>query len=120
MLKRDLVKFNNNNPPKKTLGRNDKVQKRYDDFLSKKENIELFKENIISKLNKKEFYLDKNDFSYNVDESIEHWLIWWKSEIDLDTKLKTHFGDKLITYWTNLKNNNSIKEISHAHIFVEV
>ena len=64
------------------------------------------------------YYLNLNDFPYNVEENIEHWLLWWNNNLDIDEIIIKKFGNKVITYWVNFPENNSISDIKHAHIFV--
>jgi hypothetical protein len=63
-----------------------------------------------------------NDFPYNLEEGIEHWLVWSNREIELELVKKCLNEIKsrefyFLTY-TNLPDKKSIPEIYHAQTFI--
>ena len=114
----DLQLYSKENPPIKTLGRKKEVLDSYLKFNSTPENKNNFISNVNKNLLQNKYYLHLNDFPYNVEENIEHWLLWWNNNLDIDEIIIKKFGNKVITYWVNFPENNSISDIKHAHIFV--
>lgn len=67
-----------------------------------------------------------NDFPYNVENNIGHFLLWKLNgditEQDLDeaiVELRKHHGLKRYTSWENPLHLKSIPEINHVHIVFE-
>eukprot|EP01113_Clastostelium_recurvatum_P042969 TRINITY_DN7034_c0_g1_i1.p1 TRINITY_DN7034_c0_g1~~TRINITY_DN7034_c0_g1_i1.p1 ORF type:complete len:181 (-),score=25.78 TRINITY_DN7034_c0_g1_i1:39-560(-) len=66
-----------------------------------------------------------NDFPYNTEEGIDHWLLWSLTPIPdeearafLDAKLVDSDGKVLrYVYFVNPVAVRSIKEVSHYHVF---
>jgi hypothetical protein len=114
----DLQLYSKENPPLKTLGRNEEINKSYIKFNSDKKNKEQFIKTINECLLKQDYYFHLNHFPYNIEPHIEHLLLWWRKDINIDKLIISKFNNKVITYWINLPDNNSITDIKHAHIFV--
>ena len=119
MLKQTLKQYSIDNPPNFNLGRKPEVQKVYDEFRLKRENRDKFLELVKDKLSTERFYLHLNDYPYDVEEPIQHWLLWWNKPLDINALTNLFFGEKLVCFWVNLSENNSIPEINHAHVFAE-
>ena len=117
LYKKDIEIYSNKSPPLKPLGRSPYFQEQYDKYISKRENREYFIKKIKSKLSYVSFHLHINDYPYNTEKDIKHWLIWWDEPIKIVDILENTFGERLITYWVNKTNNKSIREINHAHVF---
>ena len=117
MLRRDLEKFSMENPPKITIGRTKEVQDRYDKFRSDPKNIENFKKLVKKEIEKHGYYFHENNFSYNVEKGIINKILWYEDGYNVEKKLE-ELGSELITYWENLNENNSIKDMRHVHVFV--
>lgn len=115
---KDLQIYSKENPPLKTLGRTEEIDKSYIKFNSDKKNKEQFVNSINEFLLKQDYYFHLNHFPYNVEPNIEHWLLWWNKTLNINKLIISKFSNKVITYWVNLPNNNSINDIKHAHIFV--
>jgi len=108
-------------------------------------NIEYIRKTIINseknKLNR--FILTDNAFSYNLEDGIRHLLLWvnpshkdnkilYQNQVNLNKCdwLYNHIYNKLsqkyslkkyeYVYFENHKNNRSIPEIKHIHIFVKL
>ncbi len=108
-------------------------------------NIEYIRQTIINseknKLNR--FILTDNAFSYNLEDGIRHLLLWvnpshkdnkilYQNQVNLNKCdwLYNHIYNKLsqkyslkkyeYVYFENHKNNRSIPEIKHIHIFVKL
>ena len=114
----DLQLYSKENPPIKTLGRKKEILDSYLKFNSTPENKNNFISNVHQNLLQNKYYLHLNDFPYNVEDNIEHWLLWWNNNLDIDEIIIKKFDNKVITYWVNFPENNSISDIKHAHIFV--
>jgi hypothetical protein len=67
--------------------------------------------------------LMRNDFPYNTDEDIEHWVLWklveniTKEEIDeAKDELRERLGNVVdILHWVNPPHLKSLPDIDHAH-----
>lgn len=124
----DFIKQFHNNPPSINIKRKKEIEEKY--VLHKKKlkdkniNIEDYLDNLLFKNNFK-YIITKNDFPYNLENNIEHKLLW------INPNYINLFNDKLINeiinmrmrgktyvYFENIDNNKSIKSIRHYHIFV--
>ncbi|PIA15473.1 hypothetical protein COEREDRAFT_87880 [Coemansia reversa NRRL 1564] len=75
-----------------------------------------------------DFLLVEADFPYYIEEGIEHWIIWCIKHLPVGNAcpeaaveiIKQTFGDSADwTYFVNFVQNQSVKEISHAHVFIK-
>ena len=114
---KSLKTFSYNNPPSSGMSRSADIQKCYDKHMADTEACTKFKKYIKKILSSKEFYIQKNDFPYLLDEGIEHLLFWTTDISNALIIIPTMFKQKLITFWKNRPNNCSIPEINHIHIF---
>ena len=124
----DFIKQFHNNPPSINIKRKKEIEEKY--VLHKKKlkdkniNIEDYLDNLLFKNNFK-YIITKNDFPYNLENNIEHKLLW------INPNYINLFNDKLINeiinmrmrgktyvYFENIDNNKSIKSIRHYHIFI--
>ena len=115
-----LQKFNLENPPKSGLTRKIEDQRKYDKFLENPENTRKFVEKVKKDIVGREYLLLENNFPYDVEEGIKHWVCWF---IDCDPReiireLNTKID--IISCWKNTPVNCSIPAIKHLHVFVRV
>ncbi|KAJ2083340.1 hypothetical protein H4R24_000900 [Coemansia sp. RSA 988] len=75
-----------------------------------------------------DFFLMKADFPYYFEDDVDHWIIWCTKYLPVgnscpDVAAKVivqHFGnDTEWVYLVNIVENQSVQELSHAHIFVK-
>ena len=70
--------------------------------------------------NKTDYIIRQNDFPYDLEPNIKHYILWLKDEsLDVEIILLENnfiFNDNLIWY-RNSPENRSIKNIVHYHIF---
>ena len=122
-----LRRFNLSSPPTYALGRSTEVQTTYDKhrLWMKKSNVD-----VKTYINRK-FKLDKNgivfvenEFPYNCDDGITHFIIWISDtfmynieflEQYIQKKLKV---DHKYIFYKNIPQNNSIGCVNHYHVFV--
>ncbi len=114
-----LKQYSNKNPPTSALGRNEIIQKKYDEFKNNQNLTENFLKKIKIQIKENNYYLHENDFPYNVDNNIKHLLLWYVDD-NIINDILLNLKNKLITYWINNNDNKSIQEINHIHIFVKV
>lgn len=64
----------------------------------------------------------ENDFPYNLDEGIKHYLLWSNqdlSPLDIEECIKEHTAGAIETLWfINPVQLKSIPELWHAHVMV--
>lgn len=73
--------------------------------------------------NKWRIRLSRNQFSYNLESSISHYVLWSSkplriNHINLLLKNEARFKDLEYVWFINYKNARSIKDIWHIHILV--
>ena len=112
-----LQSFSFHNPPSVTLPRSKETQACYEKHMANSEACKKFKKTIEKNLSSNEYYIQKNDFPYLVQEGIEHLLFWTKDISNALDIIPTLFDSKLITFWKNRPTNCSIPEIDHVHVF---
>ena len=131
MLGWDAVKnFTMDSPPTYALGRLDEVEERYKrhrDHI----NSSPFYTSIADYIQKdvlgdNEYVFTENEFPYKVADGINHYLLWVSKKangkFDIDSLIKSQREIKAckeFTYYRNYKNNASIYEIEHYHIFAK-
>jgi hypothetical protein len=131
MLGWDTVKnFTIDSPPTYALGRHAEVEERYTrhrDQINSSPFYSSIADYILKDVLKdNEFVFTENEFPYKVEEGITHYLLWvskkasGKFNIDSLIKSQKQIMDcKEFTYYRNYKNNASIYEIEHYHIFAK-
>lgn len=110
---KDILPFHRN-PPDNQLYRSYEVQTQYEnDRLSEKElKKKLFKNGGI-------WILTKNKYPYHFTDNTEHYVIWFKYQINytlIDFLLRDYDN---VVYFENKTQNKSIKTIPHVHIFLK-
>jgi len=131
MLSWNVVKdFTVESPPTYALGRLPEVEERYTrhrDHI----NESSFYTSIADYISKdvigdNEFVFVENEFPYKIEEGIKHYLLWISKnahgKYDPETLIKNRAEIKTckeFTYYRNFKNNASIFEIEHYHIFAK-
>jgi len=124
MLSRtELQKYNHANPPKKMLPRSKEVEKIYETNIIKGTLQQKFIKRIMNELVNNDYYFIENNYPYNIEESIQHYVCWIKNDClnveRIIEQINEQYGMKVITYWENLVQNKSIHEIRHVHVFLE-
>ena len=120
-----LSKYGPNNPPTVKLYRTDEMENKYMEHLSelKKNNIQTH--DYIMKTafpNREPYSLLPNTFPYDLQKGILHWLLWVSPNVDLELDtikriIYDKFGSNCV-FFRNISTNQSIKSISHYHIFI--
>ena len=131
MLGWDAVKnFTMDSLPTYTLGRLDEVEERYTRHRDQI-NSSPFYTSIADYIQKdvlkyNEYVFTENEFPYKVADDINHYLLWVSKKangkFDIDSLIKSQREIKAckeFTYYRNYKNNASIYEIEHYHIFAK-
>ena len=118
--KEELVCFDVSNPPHKMLGREKKIQEKYETFTKDKKNSKQFIAGIKEKLKETTYYFIENDFPYHIEPCIKHMICWYKNT-DCQSVIKNIQSDySILTYWENLSENRSIMEVNYIHIFITI
>ena len=131
MLSWNVVKdFTVESPPTYALGRLPEVEERYTrhrDHI----NESSFYTSIADYISKdvigdNAYVFVENEFPYKVEEGIKHYLLWISKnahgKYDPETLIKNRAEIKTckeFTYYRNFKNNASIFEIEHYHVFAK-
>ena len=118
-----LIKYHFNPPTNTYLKRNTQIQKLYDKY-NKTQQFEHFKKNMFSNKNKY-FNFMLNNFPYDIDKNISHYLIFINpliknkiSDFDIYKIIRQNYiKKKQIIIFENEPKNRSIKNIRHYHIF---
>ena len=124
-----IQKLNVNCPPTYNLGRSPKVQEIYDkhrDWL--KDSKTDVKTYICEKFNleNKGIVFVENEFPYNCDQGIKHYLIWINADYiynlqSLEKFIKEKIGSNGdYVFYKNIPANNSISCVNHYHVFVKI
>jgi len=117
------------------IPRSREVQKAYD---TQKQSNNILRESLFPKESKYIYQFLPNNYPYNVEEGIEHYVLWfnptfqpkWLQESNLfaDLILKheiirqkdvmiTHAGLHPYIFWKNIPENTSVKDIVHYQVF---
>ena len=132
MLSWDVVKdFTVKSPPTYALGRLPEVEERYTrhrDHINESSFYSSIAEYIINDvIGDNEFVFVENEFPYKVEKGIKHYLLWISKEAqgkyDIESLIKSRpeiVSSSEFTYYRNLKNNASIFEVEHYHVFAKV
>lgn len=122
-----LSEFNENNPPKQSLGRSKYIEDKYSIFRNEIVNEYGSVSNYLNKTlftNNEQFVLKQNDFPYNTSNNIKHYILWinpkynlYIDDIILKEKLELFFKNKYV-FFRNNSDNKSIPSIEHYHIFL--
>ena len=118
-----LIKYHFNHPINTYLKRNLQIQKLYDKY-NKTQQFEQFKKNMFNNKNKN-FNFMLNNFPYDTDKNISHYLIFINpliknkiSDFNIYKIIrKNYIKKKPIIIFENEPKNRSIKNIRHYHIF---
>lgn len=125
-----LQRFNINSPPTYTLGRSKEVQEIYDKHRKWMKTSKLdIKSYITKKFNLEEngIVFVENEFPYNCEDSIKHFVIWISDTFTynlkfldqfIQKKIKTKYTDSKYIFYKNIPQNNSIGCVNHYHVFV--
>ena len=93
-------------------------------YLKSLENASKVSETIWSKyLKYKEYNIVLNDFPYDLEKNIEHYVLWSRKRLENDSIekiLKQEFKNLNIVFFENPEYLKSIKDIFHIHIFVKL
>ena len=125
-----LSQYNINNSPKKKLLRNKYTENLYVKHIADldKNNIKLdeFIKNLHFKNNDKKYVIYPNPFPYDVEDNIDHFILWINPSLDINIMqveinyyINSFFPNKNKIYFENINENKSIPEIKYYHVFVK-
>ena len=132
MLSWDVVKdFTVESPPTYALGRLPEVEERYTRHRNHINESSFYKsiaDYIIKDvIGDNEYVFVENEFPYKVETGIKHYLLWISKEAqgkyNVESLIKSRseiVSSSEFTYYRNFKNNASIFEVEHYHIFAKV
>lgn len=131
MLSWNVVKdFTVESPPTYALGRLPEVEERYTrhrDHINESSFYTSIADYIAKDvIGDNDYVFVENEFPYKVEEGIKHYLLWISKKAhgkyDPETLIKNReeiITCKEFTYYRNFKNNASIFEIEHYHVFAK-
>lgn len=131
MLSWNVVKdFTVESPPTYALGRLPEVEERYTrhrDHINESSFYTSIADYIAKDvIGDNDYVFVENEFPYKVEEGIKHYLLWISKKAhgkyDPETLIKNReeiIICKEFTYYRNFKNNASIFEIEHYHVFAK-
>tara|TARA_B100000035_G_C20758620_1_gene447283 strand:+ start:115 stop:516 length:402 start_codon:yes stop_codon:yes gene_type:complete len=131
MLSWNVVKkFTVESPPTYALGRLPEVEERYTRHRNQIKSSKYYNSiaDYILKdvLGSNEYKFTENEFPYKVEDGIKHYLLWVSKEAhgkyNIESLIKSRVeikSCKEFTFYRNLKNNASVFEIEHYHIFAK-
>tara|TARA_Y100000389_G_C17414408_1_gene492834 strand:+ start:622 stop:975 length:354 start_codon:yes stop_codon:yes gene_type:complete len=100
------------------LKRKKEIQEAYNNEKKKNKNYE---ENLKQTLfkNNCNWTITKNKFPYHFIDNTEHYLVWFKGDINYNL-IDFCFRDDEIVYFENKPNCKSILSINHVHVFKRI
>ncbi|KAK9720700.1 hypothetical protein K7432_003978 [Basidiobolus ranarum] len=60
-----------------------------------------------------------NDFPYNLDKGISHWVFWYRKDYsleELERIIQRELPDKDFLFFINPTTTQSVRTVSHAHV----
>ena len=126
MITWDNLKQYHLNPPHNRLSRSVDINQNYESYKRTHTNTTQIIIDRNFKNNDKTFSIELNNFPYDVEDNIEHFVLWInpnkEHEIVNNTEIykyiESHFENKVI-YFENNINNRSIN-LRHFHIFYKL
>ena len=126
----DVKDFTVESPPTYALGRLPEVEERYTrhrDHINESSFYTSIADYILKDvIGDNEYVFVENEFPYKVEKGIKHYLLWISKKAhgkyDIETLIKNReeiITCKEFTYYRNFKNNASIFEIEHYHVFAK-
>ena len=122
-----MKQFNMKNPPNTMIPRNPKVESEYKEHsrLLKSKGISVHDYIMKTFLKDKNYNFAPNTFPYYLNH-IQHWVLWIRpgltiSEKEILDKIERNFNidSNELVIFKNKSNNQSIKSITHYHIFIQ-
>ena len=132
MLGWNIVKnFTMDSPPTYALGRLPEVEERYtrhrNQIMSNVHYSSVADYILKDVIRDNNFVFVENEFPYKVEDGIKHYLLWISKKAHgkydpakLISERKEILKSKEFTYYRNYKNNASIYEIEHYHVFAKI
>ena len=129
MLSWNVVKgFTVQSPPTYALGRLPEVEERYTrhrDHINSSSFYSSIADYIVKDvIGDNESVFVENEFPYKVEKGIKHYLLWIsksaQGKYDIESLIKSRpeiVSSREFTYYRNFKNNASIFEVEHYHVF---
>jgi hypothetical protein len=84
-----------------------------------------FIKNILEHLKTKRYHIQLNDFRYDADNDVDHYIIWFNDTLSFDEArdyVNCHFKHDInvaeIVIFCNIEENKSIKFINHYHVMI--
>jgi hypothetical protein len=117
-----LSQFNEKNPPQETLYRKKEIQDKYETFRDSLDIpiADYLHSTLFSDQNYRDYNLRLNDFPYNMEETISHYILWinpTSKSLPVKSIIQSKF--KNFIYFMNVPKNRSVMEIPHYHIFTK-
>jgi len=127
------------NPPPHQIGRKEDTEIKYQTYLQnlKNKNITI-SDHIKNSVMTDNPSIIQNDFPYWTNNNIQHYCIWWSdiSSISFDISsddgekyvchlVENHFNKQMkpsenFIYFENKKENKSIPDVMHIHLFIKM
>tara|TARA_B100001094_G_scaffold272736_1_gene278749 strand:- start:81 stop:440 length:360 start_codon:yes stop_codon:yes gene_type:complete len=107
------------NPPDNQLLRHPLIQNQAIAWMKHKDNINVLKKELM--LDKTPWVITPNKFPYHFIDKTKHLIFWSNNSInydELEKIIQENTDFKNYIFFENKKNNKSIPEIHHAHIFI--
>ena len=122
-----LSQFNEKNPPQETLYRKKEVQDNYETFRGSLDITiaDYLHSTLFGDQESLEYNLRLNDFPYNTEDNITHYILWInpksdkKNTLPVKSIIKLKLKVKNVVYFMNVPKNRSVMEIPHYHIFAK-
>ncbi|KAI9503641.1 hypothetical protein GGI25_002773 [Coemansia spiralis] len=78
-------------------------------------------------LAKNDFFFYANEFPYHLEDGVEHWVMWCRKRLvpgfeapdAAISAIRSRFGDVECRYFVNPVKNQSVPQLSHAHVFIK-
>ena len=114
----NFIKQFHRNPPTIVLKRDPMIEEQYQTDLKKcSKNYENNLYNRIFGKLERNWELLANEYPYHFKDGTEHYLIWFKGDVDYHL-LESSFIDVKCAFFENLDSKKSIKSIRHIHLFI--
>jgi hypothetical protein len=119
-----LSQFNEMNPPQETLYRKKEIQDKYETFRDSLDIpiADYLHSTLFSDQDSRDYHFRLNDFPYNTDETITHYILWinpTSKSLPVKSIIQSKVKVKKYIYFMNIPKNRSVMEIPHYHIFAK-
>ena len=117
-----LLKYNNT-VVSDVISRNETIKQKYAQLTTKDK--DQFIEHVRWCLKTNDHYITCNNFPYDLEPGISHWIFWFSEATHTIEQAKLlciklfEIADSQIIVFVNDTNNKSIHEINHYHVLVK-